>query len=138
MRSLPMRSTHSTSGWLHPMPQLTKCLFPLLGAFALMAFPALTAAEVMDFRFRDNPALARVYAHDPEAAKHVLGEFESILRAPPPEPSELPYTRGLRSPENSPYRELLDENPLFREAYRINPKAVLQQLDRLVSLGGGQ
>ena len=101
-----------------------------------MILPALAGAEVPDSRIRDNPALARLYAHDPEAAGRVLDELESILHGPRPESDELPYTRGLKSPENSPYRELLEENPLFQEAYRINPKAVLQQLDRLVSLGG--
>jgi|tagenome__1003787_1003787.scaffolds.fasta_scaffold20748518_2 hypothetical protein len=120
------------------MPRLAKSLSFLLGAFALMILPALTEAEVTDSRLRDNPALARLYAHDPEAARHVLDELEGILHAPRPEPDESPYTRGLRSPENTPYRELLDENPLFQEAYRINPKAVLQQLDRLVGLDGNR
>jgi hypothetical protein len=125
------------------MPRLAKSLSFLLGAFTLMILPALAEVEVTDSRLRDNPALARLYAHDPKAAGDVLDEFESILHAPRPEPDaprpepdDSPYTRGLRSPENSPYRELLDENPLFREAYRINPKAVLQQLDRLVGLDG--
>jgi hypothetical protein len=118
------------------MPRLAKSLFFLLGVFTLTILPALAGVEVTDPRLRDNPALARLYAHDPEAAGHVLDELESILHAPRPEPDDSPYTRGLRSPENSPYRELLDENPLFQEAYRINPKAVLQQLDRLVGLDG--
>jgi hypothetical protein len=114
-----------------------------LGSFAALALLIASAcadSPAVDPRLQENSALAQVHARDPEAAKRILTEIDAIL-ASRNGLGEVPGgARGLASPpevEDPAYRSLLDENPLLKEAYRINPKAVLLQLREIVSLGAG-
>jgi hypothetical protein len=112
----------------------------LIAALTFLIAPSLADCESPDPRLQSNPALARLHARDPAAADRILAEIDRVL-ASTNGAGQLPErARGWKSPhevEDRKYRELLDENPLLEEAYRINPKAVLAQLKEIVSLGGG-
>jgi hypothetical protein len=126
---------------MHLMVQRTDRRVFLIAALTFLIAPALADCEGSDPRLQSNPALARLQARDPAAADRILAEIDRVL-ASTNGVGELPErARGWKSPpevEDPKYRELLDENPLLEEAYRINPKAVLAQLKEIVSLGGGQ
>ena len=99
---------------------------------ALLPVPARPPAQqAQDPRLARNPALARVHARDPEAARRLLDEIDRIRR--PPDPDAAPRIRGPVGPTE---RALLEENPDLREAYQIDPQDVLLQLREIVRLGG--
>ena len=72
----------------------------------MLVLPAF--AQFMDPRLETNPALARVYAHDPEAAGRILAELDRIVRRGPFRED------GVSEPDDPAYRALLQENPFNR------------------------
>lgn len=103
----------------------------LLLAVAITGNGALPA-EPTDLRIQLNPALTEIYERDPAAARRILDQLTRILQRPPgsASPSE---TRGVLDPGQE---RLLRDNPLLQEAYRIDPRAALQQLRDIVAAGG--
>jgi hypothetical protein len=101
----------------------------LLLALAACGDPA-HATEPPELRIQLNPALARVHDRDPQAARRILERLAAILERPP---KADPGTRGVLEPS---HERLLRDNPLLQEAYRIDPRAALQQLKDIVAAGG--
>jgi hypothetical protein len=94
-----------------------------------LAAPSAVAAT--DLRIQLNPVLAELYERDPAKARAILEELGRIIEGRAGLPSG---TRSIESPEE---RDLLNGNPLFEEAWRIDPKAALEQLREIVASGGG-
>ena len=94
------------------------------------AAPAFAAT---DLRIQLNPALAEVYDQDPVKAEQILDALNSIIEGGPAE-SPPPATRSIDDPN---IRSLIEGNPLLEEAWRIDPKAALDQLREIVAAGGG-
>ena len=105
--------------------------FALCLLAALLAPPALSAT---DLRIQLNPALAALHAEDPAKAEQVLNALNRIIEEGPPG-TPPPATRSIENPE---HRGLIEGNPLLEEAWRIDPKAALDQLREIVAAGGGQ
>jgi hypothetical protein len=106
--------------------RLALCLFA-----ALLAQPAPAST---DLRIQLNPALAALHAEDPAKAEQVLDALERIIADGPPA-ATAPATRSIEDPD---HRGLIEGNPLLEEAWRIDPKAALDQLREIVAAGGGQ
>lgn len=100
----------------------------LLLALAAWRNPA-PATEPPELRIQLNPALARVHERDAQAAQRIVERLAAILQRPKADPG----TRGVLDPS---HERLLRENPLLQEAYRIDPRAALQQLKDIVAAGG--
>ena len=98
---------------------------------ALLAQPAPAAT---DLRIQLNPALAALHAEDPAKAEEILDALNRIIEGGPPA-APPPATRSIENPE---HRGLIEGNPLLEEAWRIDPKAALDQLREIVAAGGGQ
>lgn len=86
-----------------------------------------------DLRIQLNPALAELHAKDPAKAAAVLEALSRIIDGSAT-PSDAPATRSIENPEE---RRLIEGNPLLEEAWRIDPKAALDQLREIVAAGGG-
>ena len=97
---------------------------------ALLAAPA--AAE--DMRIQLNPALAALSEQDPGAAQQALDDLLMVIERGKAASGVPPKTRGMLDPTE---KSLIDANPLIQEAYRIDPKAALEQLRQIVAAGGG-
>jgi hypothetical protein len=95
----------------------------------LLAAPAQAAT---DLRIQLNPALAALHERDPAKAAEVLDALNRIIEAGPPAET-APATRSIEDPA---YRALIEGNPLLEEAWRIDPKAALDQLRDIVAAGG--
>jgi hypothetical protein len=108
-----------------PRTSLALCL--------LMALLAPSALATTDLRIQLNPALAALHAEDPAKAEAVLDALNRIIEGGPPA-SAPPATRSIENPE---HRGLIEGNPLLEEAWRIDPKAALDQLREIVAAGGG-
>ena len=108
-----------------PRTSLAICLMT-----ALLAQPASAAT---DLRIQLNPALAELHAEDPAKAEAVLDALNRIIEGGPPADAP-PATRSIDNPE---HRGLIEGNPLLEEAWRIDPKAALDQLREIVAAGGG-
>jgi hypothetical protein len=103
-------------------------------ALVLLAWLLAPAAWAgTDLRIQLNPALADLYAKDPGKAEAVLDALGRIVEGRSP-PSEAPATRSIENPE---HRRLIEGNPLIEEAWRIDPKAALDQLREIVAAGSG-
>ena len=102
----------------------------------LLATVAVAASAATDLRIQLNPILAALAAEDPAKAAAVLDALTRIIEGPPPPPpaAERPATRSIEDPYE---RGLIEGNPLFEEAWRIDPKAALEQLREIVASGGG-
>jgi hypothetical protein len=110
-------------------PSLVSAILASLLASSLVA---PSAAAATDLRIQLNPVLAELHQRDPAKAAAILEELNRIIEGPkPPAP-------GTRSIENPQERDLIHGNPLFEEAWRIDPKAALEQLREIVAAGGGQ
>ena len=96
----------------------------------LLVSPLVPASATTDLRIQLNPVLAELHARDPAKAAAVVDALTRIIdgRTAP---------SGTRSIENPEERALIDGNPLFEEAWRIDPKAALEQLREIVASGGG-
>jgi hypothetical protein len=110
------------------MRRTSLALALLLGLSA--ALPALAAT---DLRIQLNPALAELHAEDPAKADQVLDALNAIIEGGAPQ-QPPPATRSIDDPA---YRSLIEGNPLLEEAWRIDPKAALDQLRDIVAAGGG-
>lgn len=98
-------------------------------AWLAVALPA-SAAAATDLRIQLNPLLSELHAQDPEKAALVVDALTRIIEGTP---APRPGTRQLENPEE---RALIRGNPLFEEAWRIDPKAALEQLREIVAVGG--
>lgn len=98
---------------------------------ALLGQVALAAT---DLRIQLNPALAELHTADPAKAEAVLDALARIIAQGTPA-SPPPATRSIDNPAE---RALIEGNPLFEEAWRIDPKAALEQLREIMASGGGQ
>lgn len=96
-------------------------------AMVLLGQPALAT----DLRIQLNPALAELHAKDPARAEAVLEALSKIIEGDAPAPQA---TRSIDDPR---HRALIEGNPLLEEAWRIDPKAALDQLKEIVAAGGG-
>ncbi len=106
---------------------------PSLALALLVALLAATALAATDLRIQLNPALAAVHAQDPAKAEAILEALGRIVEGgTPAEPP--PATRSIENPD---HRRLIEGNPLLEEAWRIDPKAALEQLREIVAAGGG-
>lgn len=103
-----------------------------IAAVGLLAGPAFAQEQAAGARIRQNPALARMYARDPAAADRVLAELERLVARD--------QLRGgeVEQPADPAQRALLEENPLLQQAWRINPRAALKQIEEIIRVGGGQ
>jgi len=97
----------------------------------LAAAALADAAAATDLRVQLNPVLAELHEQDPEKAASVIDALTRIIEG---EPAPRPGTRAIDNPEE---RALIRDNPLFEEAWRIDPKAALEQLREIVAAGGG-
>lgn len=97
---------------------------------ALLATPALA----QDMRIQLNPALATLAEQDPAAAQEALDDLLMVIETGKTANGAPPKTRGMLDPTE---KRLIDANPLIQEAYRIDPKAALEQLRQIVAAGGG-
>ncbi len=99
----------------------------------LLALSLVTpsAGAATDLRIQLNPLLAELHARDPGKAEAVIEELNRIIQG------QKPTQPGTRAIENPHERELINGNPLFEEAWRIDPKAALEQLREIVAAGGG-
>lgn len=98
----------------------------------LLALPSLAWAA--DLRIQLNPALAELHEENPTAAEARLEALLAIIERGPPADTEAPTkTRSIVNPGE---RSLVEGNPLIEEAYRIDPKAALEQLRLIVAAGG--
>lgn len=105
-------------------------LFVATLLLALLVGPA--SAE--DMRIQLNPALAALNEQDPAAAQRALDDLLAVIGEDSAASAAAPKTRGMLDPTE---RRLIDTNPLIQEAYRIDPKAALEQLRQIVAAGGG-
>ncbi len=105
----------------------------LLAGLAWGVLTAAPAAAATDLRIQLNPALAELYAQDPAKAEQVLDALNQIIEGSARE-NPPPATRSIDNPD---YRSLIEGNPLLEEAWRIDPKAALDQLREIVAAGGG-
>ena len=112
------------------MPRPSLVLACLL-AVCLLAPPLVGASAATDLRIQLNPALAELHEKDPAKAAAVMDEIIRIIEG---ERSPEPATRAIENPEE---RALIRGNPLLEEAWRIDPKAALEQLREIVAAGGG-
>ncbi len=103
-------------------------------AVALLLALLGSPARAEDLRIQLNPALATLNQSDPAAAKQALDDLLAIVESAPAESTARPKTRGMLDPTE---RRLIEANPLIQEAYRIDPKAALEQLRLIVAAGGG-
>jgi len=99
--------------------------------FCLVALPQADGAAATDLRIQLNPVLAELHERDPEKAAAIIDELTRIIEG---EPAPRAGTRAIENPEE---RALIHGNPLFEEAWRIDPKAALEQLREIVASGGG-
>ncbi len=99
----------------------------------LLVPPQMGASAATDLRIQLNPVLAELHARDPAKAEAILDALNRIIEGEPQEPP--PATRSIENPDE---RRLIEGNPLFEEAWRIDPKAALEQLREIVAAGGGQ
>lgn len=106
---------------------------PSLALALLAALLAGTALAATDLRIQLNPALAAVHAQDPAKAEAILEALGRIVEGGTPAASP-PATRSIENPD---HRRLIEGNPLLEEAWRIDPKAALEQLREIVAAGGG-
>ena len=97
----------------------------------LLALPLAAAQAAADLRIQLNPILAELHERDPAKALAILEELGRIIEGPKP---PAPGTRAIENPQE---RDLINGNPLFEEAWRIDPKAALEQLREIVASGGG-
>lgn len=92
------------------------------------------AAMAQDMRIQLNPALASLAEQDPAAAQQALDDLLAVIEEGKAASGAPPKTRGMLDPTE---KSLIDANPLIQEAYRIDPKAALEQLRQIVAAGGG-
>lgn len=90
------------------------------------------SAMAQDMRIQLNPALATLAEQDPAAAQQALDDLLAVIEQG--KAGSPPKTRGMLDPTE---KSLIDANPLIQEAYRIDPKAALEQLRQIVAAGGG-
>jgi|GEM_PF-2562162 len=95
------------------------------------ALPVPDSAAATDLRIQLNPVLAELHERDPEKAAAIIDALTRIIEG---EAASRPATRAIENPEE---RALIHGNPLFEEAWRIDPKAALEQLREIVAAGGG-
>jgi len=95
----------------------------------VLAAPSAWAST--DLRIQLNPALAELHEQDPAKAAAILDELTRIIAG---ESDPQPSTRAIENPYE---RDLISGNPLLEEAWRIDPKAALEQLREIVAAGGG-
>ncbi len=107
---------------------------PRIGALALLLALLGGPAGAVDLRIQLNPALAALSESDPALARRALDGLLAIVERGPAGNPAAPKTRGMLDPAE---QRLIDANPLIREAYRIDPKAALEQLRLIVAAGGG-
>ena len=103
----------------------------LLALLWLTALPLSDSAAATDLRIQLNPVIAELNERDPDKAAAVIDELTRIIEGEAPPPA------GTRAIENPEERALIHGNPLFEEAWRIDPKAALEQLREIVAAGGG-
>ena len=105
---------------------------------SLIAAACLTllvgTASATDMRIELNPALAALAEQDPAAAQQALDNLLTVIETGKAASDAPPKTRGMLDPTE---KRLIDANPLIQEAYRIDPKAALEQLRQIVAAGGG-
>jgi hypothetical protein len=104
----------------------------VLGLLTLLL--ASPAAATTDLRIQLNPALAELHERDPAKAQEILDALNRIIEEGAPARPPPPATRSIEDPA---YRGLIEGNPLLEEAWRIDPKAALDQLRDIVAAGGG-
>ena len=105
-----------------------------IGALALLLALLGGPAGAADLRIQLNPALAALNERDPARAERTLDDLLAIVEQGTAGAALPPKTRGMLDPAE---QRLIDANPLIREAYRIDPKAALEQLRLIVAAGGG-
>jgi hypothetical protein len=98
----------------------------------LLAPPMVDVSAATDLRIQLNPLIAELHAEDPAKAEAVIDALNRIIQG------QEPVRPGTRAIENPHERDLINGNPLFEEAWRIDPKAALEQLREIVAAGGGQ
>ena len=101
-----------------------------------LGLPSLgVRAEPVDLRIQLNPALARVHERDPAAARRILDALVATVQGRPSPDGGSSSTRDVPDPRERD--RLLSENPLLQEAYRMDPRAALKQLQAILASGGG-
>lgn len=103
----------------------------ILACFSALSLATPSAGAATDLRIQLNPLLAELHAKDPARAEAAVDALNRIIQGQEPTP---PGTRAIDNPRE---RELIEGNPLFEEAWRIDPKAALEQLREIVAAGGG-
>ena len=104
----------------------------LVLALLLSLSAGWSALAASDLRIQLNPALAEIYEQDPSKAEEILDGLNEIIGGGTA--GNPPATRSIDDPS---YRSLIEGNPLLEEAWRIDPKAALDQLREIVAAGGG-
>ena len=111
----------------------TSLALALLAGLALGGTTSSPVLAATDLRIQLNPALAELHDQDPAKADQVLDALNQIIEGGTPE-NPPPATRSIDDPN---LRSLIEGNPLLEEAWRIDPKAALDQLREIVAAGGG-
>jgi hypothetical protein len=78
--------------------------------------------------------LAALAEQDPAAAQQALDDLLTVIETGKAASGAPPKTRGMLDPTE---QRLIEVNPLIQEAYRIDPKAALEQLRQIVAAGAG-
>ena len=99
--------------------------------FSALSLVTPSAGAATDLRIQLNPLIAELHAEDPAKAAAVIDALNRIIQG------QEPTQPGTRSIDNPHERDLINGNPLFEEAWRIDPKAALEQLREIVAAGGG-
>ena len=103
----------------------------LIFVFALLLWT--TAVGALDDYIQGNPAIASAYELNPTKTVGVIDTLERLLLG-----EELKEEDKRGDPDGivdeDERRRLLDENPFLEEAWRINPKIALAQLETLVAI----
>ena len=87
---------------------------------------APAAAQTIDPRIHENPALLRLHQADPDEAERALLEIDRIIISPQPKPRSA-------IAESGDIRNILANNPLLAEIYRQDPKATIKLIKAIQS-----
>ena len=92
-----------------------------------------TDVDALDDYIQGNPTIASAYELNPTKTVGVIDTLERLLLGEDlNEEDKRGDPHGIVDEDEQ--RRILDENPILEEAWRINPKVALAQLETLVAI----